>query len=455
MKYLSRFQIFGLTLIILAIVPQAARCQEGDSASRAGSGSSQEQGFPTSGQAPVPAASVQSPFIRALNGANPFGGERGPLQWGWFSVRGAEYREFFDSVSFNTAGAPAPSIQRTVSRFATILAVSKQTQKLNLALQYQPDLYIANGQVYANGANQQLSLGTSFRLNERWTAVLRDQLSYFASQRAFSDLSLNVDYATGSTVTRNFLNGPGSVLYNSVGTAFNYLYSPTTTLSIDPSFGYQRSTGALTSGQEVSALIEGGRFSVTHLLSERSSIGASYFGQYAKYKNTSTTAGPQAAQILQDILMTYGRQMGATWRIGLSAGVTEGIGTGASGTGLGLGASITKSFQRSRLGATYRQGHSFNGFITGQSTRRVDALHQINWTQRLSTSTSAAYFTTTGVPRYSGTYVAEEMAFLLARRLSFVASYSHIVQTGDSVFILNARRNLATVGLRWNGSPLQ
>jgi hypothetical protein len=234
---------------------------------------------------------------------------------------------------------------------------------------------------------------------------------------------------------------------------FSYRYSLLTTISFSPSFGYQRSTGALDSGQEVNAFLGGGRFGVTHALSSTRTLGFSYLGQYAVYDNTSQTSGPQANQFLQDMLLTYGQQLSPTWHLSTSVGLTSNIGTGASGTGIALAGRLTKKFQKSEIGISYNRGHGFNGYITSQVSDRVDVVERTYWTRRFSTSGSFSYFRTTGTPTNTGLYTIGQLSYRVTRHMSLVGSVAHVSQTGNGVYFLNGHRNLFVTGIRWDARP--
>src|SRR5262249_46223340 len=148
----------------------------------------------------------------------------------------------------------------------------------------------------------QAGLDTLFQLSPRWSLGVADHFSYYASQRPYAALGLDVDYATGTIAQKNFLQSPGSILINGFDGALNYLLNPRTMVSFGPSLGYQYSTGALSSGQDVSAFYEGGKATVTHYLSASSTIGVSYTAQDAHFNNTNQIAGPHGSQLLQDLL---------------------------------------------------------------------------------------------------------------------------------------------------------
>jgi hypothetical protein len=452
------WQMAVVVLALALLAPALACSQQTDppATQDPGSGSSAAQTPTTStdsGAAPVPAATTQGLFARALNSASPLPGDNGPLQWGWFSVRSVSYLQYFNEVNVDTPGLPPSSQDETVAQLSTSLVVnhafgaSHQTQ---LTVQYAPSLFITEGHVYADAFNQSAGIDTTFHLSPRLTMQISDRFSYFANQRYYSGLSLGVNYSQGTVAQNSFLNGPGSVLYNTVSATFSYLWSPLTSVSITPSFGYQKSTGAENSGENLSSLTGGGMLSVTHSLSPTQTIGMSYSGQYATYTNTSTIAGPQSNSFLQDFLVNYGKQLAASWRLGLGLGVTSSTNTGGQ-TGVAATAGISKSFHLMDFAVNYDRGHQFNGYITSASTDRVDLVNVIRWSPRFTTNSSVAYFRTDGgAPAGpSGFYATEQLAFGLTRTLSLIGGVAYTKQIGDEVYIETGNTRMATVGLTW------
>jgi len=408
---------------------------------------------PRDQQQPNSAGTTQGLFVRALNSAGPLVGENGPLQWGWISVRSASFLAYFSEVSLTNPGVQPQneSFNVNASELSASVVVDRAFRRTHLTLQYTPSLAISNGNVYSNALNQTAGLDTSFQLNPRWSLQVTDRFSYVGSQRTFAGLPFNTDYTTGISAQQNFLSGPGSILYNRASASFSYLWSPRTTVSFAPSFGYQYSTGAVNSAANVSGFSEGGNITFSHLLSTSKTLGFTYTGDYANYTHSSVSAGPQSNALMQDFLVTYSQQFNASMWIHLGLGLTSTTGN-VGGIGLGMNAGITKNFNRSALAAFYSRGHQFNGFVTSSASDNVGLTHTINWSPRLSTSTSAAYIRTPGAlpSTQSAWFATEQLNFGLTRRLSLSGGFSYLHQLGDGVFVLNSKRRFATVGITWS-----
>jgi hypothetical protein len=409
---------------------------------------------PPSGQQQPNSAGATQGLVRALNSAGPLVGENGPLQWGWISVRSASFLEYFSEVSLANPGVQPQneSLNINASELSASIVVDRAFRRTHLTLQYTPSLAISDGNVYSNALNQTAGVDTSFQLNPRWVLQVTDRFSYVGSQRTFAGLPFNTDYSTGISAQQNFLAGPGSILYNTASASFSYLWSPKTTLSFAPSFGYQYSTGAVNPAANVSGFSEGGNLTVSHLLSSTQTLGFTYTGEYANYTNSSVNAGPQSNALMQDFLVTYSLQFNASMWIHLGLGLTDTTGNDG-GAGLGINVGVTKNFNRGALAVFYDRGHQFNGFITSSASDNVGLTHTVNWSPRLSTSTSASYIRTPGAfpSTQSAWYATEQLNFGLTRRLSLSGGFSYLHQLGDGVFVLNSSRRFATAGITWSG----
>jgi len=404
-------------------------------------------------QPPIPAAREDG-IIRALGKAKPLSGPAGPLTWGWLSVRSADFREFYDQTALIGA-PPLFNDNMTATMLATSISLDRPSKRAHFALQYEPTIFISRGTVF-NDMNQQLGLDTTFQLSERWSFTGGDRLSYLSSNRVFAGLAFDVDYVTGATVQENFLDGPGTLFYDALDLGFAYLWSPRTIVAFGPAMGYQRATGALSSGALTTAVYEGGTFKLTHILDATKTLGFSYTGQNGQFATQGAAGGPNGNEFLQDALVTYSQEISPTWHLTLGAGVTDDTGPGAAGLGLGVNAGIAKKFHWGEFGGGYERGNQFVGLVTGQVTDRVDAIQRFFWTKRLTTATSAAYFRTTGgAPSYSGLYGLEEVSWGLTRRVSIVADAGYVRQMGDGVFVLNGHRVLCLVGLHWEAVPAE
>lgn len=433
-----------------------------DQGSAQNSGSADQTGQGQNGTAasdiaqgqPIAAATQQGLFARALNSASPLAGENGPLQFGPFSVRSVSFLQEYSQASLQAPGTPTQTASIDISQISADIVISHAfgaSHSTQFSLQYTPSLFLTEGHVYTNALNQSAGVDTIFQLDPRWSLQLSDRFSYYGRQRSFAGLSLDANYSLGTVNQNNFLDGPARVIYNAAGVTVSYLWSPLTRVSFTPTFGYQDSTGAVSATQNVSAFSAGGQFVVTHQLSATQTVGISYTGVHVSYSNSSTAAGPQSNGLQQDFLVNYSQQLATTWRLSAGLGVTDNTGLNSQ-SGVAAGAGITKSFQRMDLAVNYYRGHQFNGYITAQTSDRIDLVHTIRWSPRFSTVSSIAYFRTANSPNpaTSGEYATEQFSYGLTRSLSVTAGFSYTKQTGDGVYLLNGTRKLGTVGITWS-----
>ena len=426
--------------------------QNSGSTSQTGQGENSAAASDLSQGQPI-AAAQQGLFARALNSASPLAGENGPLQWGPISVRSVSFLQYYSQASLQTPGTPTQTASLDVSQISTDIVVSHAfgaSHSSQFSLQYTPSLFLTEGHVYTNALNQTAGVDTIFQLDPRWSLQLTDRFNYYGRQRSFAGLSLDANYSLGTVAQNNFLDGPARVIYNAAGATISYLWSPVTRISFTPTFGYQDSTGAVSGTQNVSAFSAGGQLVVTHQLSATQTVGISYMGTHVSYSNSSTAAGPQSNGLQQDFLVNYGLQLATTLRLSAGLGITDNTGLNSQ-SGLAASAGITKSFQRMDLAVNYYRGHQFNGYITAQSSDRIDLLHTIRWFPRFSTTSSVAYFRTTNSPNpaTSGEYATEEASYGLTRSLTVTAGFSYTKQTGDGVYLLSGTRKLGTIGITW------
>jgi hypothetical protein len=439
----------GVLAVLLVMCPFSKSQQSSSSGATA-----MQDSEPSSPQGPPNVAGSEGPFVRALGSASELIGDQGLFQWGWVSLRSFTVLELVGQQTLDAPlGEPQPPSQSgSLTQLTALIVLDRQFKKARLTLQYQPAAFITNGNFYANAANQSSSLNTNFRLNERWGLAIGDSFNYYATQRVYAGFTMDANYISGTTFLNNYTSGPGSALTNNVGVSASYQWSPRTTLSFGPNFGYEYATGSESgTSQAVSALSTGGNVILTHQLTEQVTLGATYVVLGTLFSNSSKIAGPQEPSVIQqDFNFTYSQQFTPTLWVNAALGVLSSPNYG--GTGLSVHAGLTKAFLRNRLAVNYDRGLQFNGLITGYASDRIDAVHSINWTPRFSTSTSAAYFRylTGQANTQSGFYATEQVNYRLANPLSVFGGFSYTKQVGDSVYLLSGQLHFFTFGLIWS-----
>jgi hypothetical protein len=408
-------------------------------------------------------AAAQGGFVRLLGSADELveEGGLGLFHWGPFSLRSFSVLELVGQQTLDNPASGQPSTESGSStQLSALIVFDKAVKRTRVTLQYQPQAFVTNGNFYANLANQNSSVDVTFPLNERWSLTVGDRFYYYASQRVYSGVPINTNYFNGITFLNNYTSGAGSTLTNSLYLALTYQWSPRATLSFTPGFGYSYSTGYEyatvgsegSSPQRVSSLSGGGSVSFGYQVTEQANIGVSYFAQQMLFSNTSKTAGPQQSNLLQqDFLFMYRQQFRPTFWLNAGVGVL-GSTTNNSGASWGLNIGVIKAFQHQSLTFAFNRGFQFNGLVNGYASDRVDAVHSISWTQRLSTSTSAAYFRyINGTPNTeSGFYATEQLQYRLTPQMSFSGAFSYTKQVGDGVYLQSGNLHFFTVGFVWS-----
>jgi hypothetical protein len=398
-------------------------------------------------------------FAQALGGlVDEFSENLDLFRWGPISVRSFSLVEIYGQENLDAPPGQGQPQSRsgTSTELSTSIVLDQKIGRARLTVQYQPAFFITNGDFYTNAANENSSIAMQFPLSERWALTIADALNYYASNRIYTGPSIYSNYFSGTTFSNNFTSGPGSTLTNSTYAYASYQMTPRTTLSFGPGFGYAYATGYAfftdtQNQQRLSSWTAGGNASLIHQITEEITVGATYSAQETFYTNTSKTAGPQQSSALQQTAkFTYRQEVTPTLWVSAGLGVL-GNTTENTGTGFGLDLGVTKAFQRQALTLSYNRGFQFTGLITGYATDRFDVAHSVQWTQRLSNTTSSAYFRTISSSSYnqSGLYATEQVNYRLNSQLSLSGTFSYTKQIGDQVYLQSGSLRFFAVGLTW------
>jgi len=390
-------------------------------------------------------SSASSASIPALGGATPLTEATGPLRWGSFFVRTVSFTQLYDTVNYTGASTPR-KFSRNTTLFQTDLAFDRLTRHGHFALQYTPRVAIVDGQVYADYSNQNVALNLIYDLNPRWTVELRDSLTYLSTQNVFSSFYADADPQSGRTTQNNFLDGPGSLLNETAGVTFNYRWSPRTTVSFTPSFGYLRTTG-FQSATLISRVYSGAA-SVGYQLTARSTVGA-YF-----HTDQVELGGIQGRTGIYSTGLSYSRQMGEFWRASGSFGATRNPASGlTSPWTFQASGSLTRGLRRGSLGVVYGRELA-QGYVTNRYADRVDGFFSWRIARPLQWRSSIGYQRESSVLNpMSAAYTVSGFQLHLAPRVAVFADYSYRLQNGDAIRVLTGHRNFISGGIRWDAAP--
>jgi len=446
-------QLFSL-LIVVFLLPSLASAQ--DPSQGAGTQKPAPQGAPK--DADKKDAEPASPFgtawadsyIRQIGTAGLLAGNREGIGWGSLYIPSASVNGIVDQ--FEATGAtPANSYAAAVLQ--TTVVYDHKIGNSRFALQYQPSMAIAEGQVVGNFSNQNTSLDWLIYTRPRWNVKFSDGFRYYYTQQSIGFSYLDVNTVTAGLATNNFLDGPSRWLSDTASLSIGYALSRRASLTVTPDYTYSESGTAANLSRGVSY---GGSVSWTYRLSERQTIGLEYNGQLLHEAGLGTPISPTGAAsdtIFHTVAATAGRQMSATFSVRGSLGVTTSTFEQASrqwsvyGT---LGA--VKQIGRSSLGLTYSRGDTLsNGLIANQYADRVDLTFQDHITTRLNWSVGGGYLRQVQSGGFAAWYATSDLQFLLAPRAGIFSTFDYYRKNqGANVNnLFSGNRNTYAFGIRW------
>jgi hypothetical protein len=399
---------------------------------------------------PSDSGSSSPSAVTALGTASPLGLPSGSLRWGDFFVRDVSYTEIYDHTNYFAKSSATTfsgaGFSNVTNLFQTTLAFNHLSRQNQIAAQYQPRLAIINGKVYPDYSNQNASFDMIVNQGPRWSVNFRDTFTYFSSQNLYATFYTDANTQTGTTIQKNFLDGPGSLLSESATLSFSYRWSPRTTLYFAPNFNYTRTTGS-----QLGTLISrnyGGLVAIGFQLSPRQTIGAFFNSQYV------VISGFRGNTRIYSMGLSYSRQMGPAWVVSGSAAGTRAPGSLNTFPWTFTGtASLTRRFQRGSAGVAYSRDLAM-GYVTNHFADRIDAVTNWQLMRDLQWSVSGGYQRESSVSNpISAYYTVSQFDFRLAPRVNAFVNYGYRLQNGDAVRVLMGHRNFVSAGIRWECSP--
>jgi hypothetical protein len=382
-----------------------------------------------------------SPPIRQIGSAGFLTQSASPLRWGPFYVAYAQFAEIFDQGSaFNTQS----NFQNAASQLSADIVLDKEFRHARIAVQYVPRMTILNGQVFGDFLNQDTGADIVFTLKPRLTLDLADHFIYYRSKNSFADIFLSGDPVTGATLQKDFIEAPASWLSNSVNATFNYALSARTRISIAPNYTYATTSGQSTGTTFPSVNEYGVNANLTHDLTARSGVTASYTEQ------TDELPGTSYRTIYQSLQGGYSHSFNGGWTVSGSGGfITANFQAGRNWSGSGSG-SLVKSFRRSRATLAYYRGHTFSGYISRQFSDRADASYQLYLGRRWTMGGGVGYLrdvvTANGI---WAKYGEANLSFGLTSTVSVFGTYVYKWQRGDNVEVFSGNTSYVRFGVQW------
>jgi len=461
-----RFAQLGIPLGLILLLAIPARAQQDqqsqDTASQSNSPSNtQDDGTqPAPGDTTRPATApttdndVISPVpppvvapetqINQAGTANPLSLSVGHLRWGSLYIGDSDARGVVDVIRPSNG---KPSTTNVLSLMRSSLIFDKEFGKSRLALQYQPRIGVANGQVAFDYLNQTAAADTYFLLSPHWTMGLFDHFTYSNNASLIGGVFADANTVTSTTIQNNFLDGTASWLSNSSGVSFSDTITPRTVLTVSPALNYSRTSGfAGAKGAVFSNLDYATSVGVRHAISPRTSLLADYTNKLSRFKGTAQNSVYNTYEV--GGIHQFTQTIGANAAIG----VTEVSYVGRSRLWTATGSvSVFKAFQRGNLSFVYSRGDTLSGFVTNHLGEREDVLYRYRLSRNLSTVVGGGYQRELqGGLSIAGKYLDGQLTYSLTPTLSVFTNYAYKLQSGNNFQVFAGTRTFFSGGIRWD-----
>ncbi len=389
-------------------------------------------------------------YIRQIGTSGLLAGSREGIGWGILYIPSAGVSGIVDQFEGTST---TPGATYTSAVFQTTVVYDHRIGASRLALQYQPSMAIADGQVVRNFSNQNTSLDWLVYTRPRWNVKFSDSFRYYYTQQSVGLSYLDVNTVTSGVATNNFLDGPSRWLSNNASMSIAYALSRRSSIAITPNYGFSESgvSGNLTRGASY-----GGSVSWSYRTSERQTVGFQYTGQLLHEAGRGTsalTSGAPSDTIFHTIAGTAGRQLSATTFARGSLGVTTSTFAQNARQWFVYGTlGLLKQLVRSSLGLNYSRGDTLSsGLIANQYADRVDLTFQTKIGTRLTWSVGSGYLRQVQAGGFSGRYITSDAQFLLAPRAGLFATFDYYRknQAANTNNLFSGNRNIYSFGMRW------
>jgi hypothetical protein len=440
---------FWLTVqlvVITVMLPHLTRAQEAGQAPSKQSPASQDSSQTPEKTDAQPASPVGTSwadnYFHQIGSAGLLAGSPVGVHWGRLYIPSAEVSGLVDRRGA-TAGQPAETFTATLLQ--TALVYDHKVGSGRFAVQYQPRLAIANGQVVGDFANQNLALDMIIYSRPRWNVRFGDSFQYYYSQQSLGLAYFDVNPVNSGTVKNFFVDGPNRWLANSAGLSISYALSARSFISVAPTFVYSESG----EGSHLRrGTLYGGDFKWGYRTSAKQTVGLQYTGQLI-HEATSTATDT----IYQTALGTWERQLSRTWLVNGAAGITTSSVATISRQWFASGSfGVVKQFQRSSLALGYSRGQTLsNGLISSQYADRVDLTYRTQMGRRLSWSVGGGYLHQKLSGGFAGWYASADAQALMAPRAGLYAffAYSRKNQSVNTANLFSGNLDLYSFGIRW------
>ena len=394
-------------------------------------------------------------YIRRLGTSGVLSGNKEGVGWRDLYISSASITGIVEQFEETQT---VPSTTYTAAALQASLVYDHKIGNNRLAIQYQPSMAIADGQVVSNFSNQNTSLDWLLYTRPRWNVRLSDNFRYFYGQQAVGISYLDVNPTTSGLVTNNFLDGPNRWLSNITYISIAHALSRRSSIAITPNFTYSEGgTGVnLVRGSSY-----GGSVNWNYRTSERQTIGVQYTGQLLHEAGMGTSSGSNGTPtdtIYHTIAGTASRQLSATLFASGALGATTYTQAQNARQWLVYGSlGLVKQLKRSSIGLNYYRGDTLsNGLIANQYADRVDLIYENQITTRLDWSVGGGYLRQVQSGGFSAWYASSHVQFLMAPRGGLFATFDYF-RKNQAINVNNlfsGNRNVYAFGIRWHPSSV-
>lgn len=413
---------------------------------------SEEESSPAVARTDSAAGIPNEPRVTEIGKAGLLQGSFSPLSWGPVSVRSLQFYQLFRGGNSNAG--PIRDRWGSASIFLANIAYDKRFRRSRLAVQYAPRVGVINGVVDRNLTDQDTRFDSYYILSRKWSVSLGDGFSYRGNRNQnTTEAFLDADAATGTIIQNNFVDGPASMLSNSIALTFNHQWSARTRVSFGPEFTYAYAGRTSDTVGPISSHTYSARGRLEHLLSTTKGVNVSYsFQQIAVLRSLAATG-------YHALSAGYSQRITPTFHLSLGVGASSSRFAGTPRQWSTVGSlNLVKSFMRSYLALSYVRGHGFSGYVNNGYSTRTDLAYGIQATRRLNAQLGVGYEQTSStlanpvapMVKISAKYASGQLNYRLLSQLSWFMSYAFKDQFSTDPQILTGNRHYISTGLRWN-----
>jgi hypothetical protein len=434
--------------------PNPALAQDSGQATDKDRPSSQDSSKNSDNTTAAPATPVSATwadsYIRQIGTSGLLAGNRQGVGWGSLYIPSAGASGIVDR--FEATGTK-PAVEFTTVVLQTTVVYDHKLGSSRIAVQYQPNIAFAEGQIVRNFSNQNTSLDILIYERPRWNVRFGDSFRYDYTQQSLGYPYLDVNPATSGTTTNRFIDGPNRWLSNNAYLSLGYALSMRSTIAITPNYTYSESGIGTAFLRGISY---GGSVSWNYRTSERQTVGLVYNGQLIRETQpgtSGTSTSLTSDTTYHTIAGTAGRQFSAAWSVRGSLGTTiTDYGQSQHQWSFYGAFGLLRQLNRSSIGLTYTRGDTLsNGLISNQYADRIDLTYQYQMRRRLSWGAGGGYLRQVQSGGFSAWYASANIHFLLAPRAGLFSTfdYSHKNQIGNNTNLFSGNRDTYSFGILW------